>query len=139
MAARNMSQLQSEIMAQMKKAMNTVSNKALADMYEETGDFYEGTEPKIYDRTGALGDTPRTTNISTNGDSVEFKAYLDKEYTYTTGKNPTMEDVLNLTNDGITNSSVGKLRKAIGKQGYWERAEEKMEKSLGDTMKKYFK
>lgn len=139
MAARNTSDLHAEILAQMKKAMNTVSIKALADMYEETGDFYEGTEPKQYNRTGALGDAPRTTNISDNGDSVEFKAYLDKEYTYTTGKNPTMEDVLNLTNDGITNSSVGKLRKAIGKQGYWERAEEKMEKSLEDTMKKYFK
>ena len=49
-----------------------------------------------------------------------------------------MEDVLKLANNGITNSSVGKLRKTVGKQGFWEEAEKKIEKDLDDTLSSFF-
>ena len=138
MTANNMSQLNAMLMKELRKAMHVTSEKMLADMYEETGDFYTKDEPKLYMRTGALGDTPRTTAVSTVGNEVFFKAYLDKNHQYTTGKNPTMEDILNLANSGITSSSVGKLRPVVGKSGFWDRSEQKMEKTLTDTMNKFF-
>lgn len=138
MIAKNMKELNSMLNKELKKAMNVVSEKALANMYEAAGEFYTQGEPKMYERTGALGNTPRTTSLSSTGNSVSFEAYLDKKHQYTTGKNPSMEDVLKLANNGITNSSVGKLRKTVGKQGFWEEAEKKIEKDLDDTLSNFF-
>ena len=138
MIAKNMAEIEKMLMKEMRKSMNVASEKILADMYEETEGFYSGKEPKMYERTGALGDTPRVTSINQSGNELEFTAYLDKNYKYTTGKSPTMEDILNLANDGIVNSSVGYLRNTVGKKGFWERAEKKMERSFNNTMRKFF-
>ena len=138
MTAKNMAELEKMLMKEMRKSMNVASKKMLADMYEETEGFYEGGEPRQYERTGALGDTPRVTAISESGNELEFDAYLDTSHRYTTGKRPTMEDVLHLANDGIVSSSVGYLRETVGRRGFWDRAEHKMEKTLNDTMHKFF-
>lgn len=140
MTANNMKQLNAMLMKEMRKAMNLTSKKVLADMYEETGGFYtEGKTPNKYERTGALGDTPRTTSVSVSGNEASFDAYLDKGHQYTTGANPTMEDILNLTKQNPDhNSSVGYLRSVRGKIGFWERANEKMGDRLDETLDKFF-
>lgn len=140
MAANNMQQLNAMLMEELRKAMNVTSKKVLADMYEETGGFYtQGKKPTMYERTGALGDTPRTTAVSTSGNEASFEAYLDKGHQYTTGANPTMEDVLNLTKAVPDhNSSVGYLRSVRGRTGFWERANEKMGERLDETLNKFF-
>ena len=128
-------ELERALMRNMRNAMKSVEAKALADMYDETGKFYTGGEPKEYQRTGALGDTPRTTKPTLSGDTVEFKAYLDTSGGYTTGKKPSMEQVLTLADKG----SYPGLRPTVGKGGFWERAEQKIEKALDTTMKAAFK
>ena len=138
MVANNMKQLEQMILREMRTAMNVASKKMLADMYDETEGFYTGKEPVMYERTGALGDSPRVTAPTSGVNSVEFDAYLDTSHQYTTGKNPTMLDVLNLANDGITSSSVGKLRPTVGRKEFWQRAEEKMEKTFDETMRSFF-
>lgn len=140
MVANNMAELEKMLLKEMKKAMQVSAQKSLADMYEETGDFYTGGDPDIYERTGALGDTPRTTEVSTSGNEVSYKAYLEKTGGYTTGDNPSMEQVLNLANygDAWTTSSGKKARPVVGKSGFWERAERKIEKDLNDTMSSFF-
>ena len=127
------------LMQELRKAMNVTSEKALADMYDETGKFYTGGKPKVYQRTGALGDTPRTTALSVGGQSASFDAYLDQTHGYTTGKHPSMHDVLELANSGKTSSSVGNLKPTVGKSGFWERSEKKMKKTFERTMKQFFK
>ncbi len=143
MPAKNMQQLNKLLMKQLNKAMFVASEESLADMYEETEKFYTKGKPKYYVRTGALGDTPRTTSLTSvndiNGGCVSFEAYLDTSSNYTTGKNPSMEDVLNLANYGVSPPPPGHLRKTLGKGGFWEKSEEKMEKTLNKTMKKFFK
>lgn len=138
MVAKNMKELETMLKKEMRKAMLVVQKKAEGDMFEATGGFYTGSEPIEYERTGALGDTPRTTALNVKNNSVSFQALLDKNHQYTTGKNPNMEDVLNLTNYGITRSSVGTLRHAVGKKGYWEEAEQNIEKDFKETMGKFF-
>lgn len=139
--AKNMKQLNNMLMKELRKASHVVSEKMLGDMYEETGGFYTSKEPKVYERTGALGDTPRTTAITStttdSGGEVSFKAYLDKDHQYTTGIRPSMATVLKHANTGGDRSNPP-MRAVVGKSGFWERAEEKMEKSLNDTMDKYF-
>lgn len=140
MAAKNMKQIESMLMQEIEKAMNEASKKALEDMKEEVAGFYAGGTPTIYERTGALGDTPKTTKPSTSGKTVSFNAYLDENHRYTTGKNPTMEDILNLTKAApVHNSSVGYLRSVRGRVGFWERAKDKMERDFNETMNKFFK
>lgn len=136
--AKNMKELEQMLLKEMRKAMNVASDKMLADMHEETADFYTGGTPKKYIRTGALRDTPRVSSISSNGNELSFQAYLDQNHVYTTGKHPTMLDVLNLANNGINNSSVGYLNSTVGRSGFWDNAEEKMKKTLDDTMKNFF-
>ena len=138
MTVTNMKQLEQALLKEVRKAMKVASDKAEADMFEETGRFYTKDDPKVYQRTGALGDTPKTTAISCSGNEVSFEAYLDDSQRYTTGKNPTMTDVLNLANSGITSSSVGKLRPTVGEEGFWDRAKEKMKKDCEETMGKFF-
>ena len=141
MSARNMAELERDILNEIKKAMQVTSSGALADMYEETGDFYSQGEPVVYQRTGAIGDTPRTTALSKGGNSVSFEAYLDTSHTYTTGSNPNMQQVLELANYGIpfTTKNGKQARPTVGKKGFWERIEKKIEKRLEDTMGKFFK
>jgi len=138
MTAKNNKELETMLMAQLKKAMRVGSEKVLAEMYDKTGSFYTGGEPKQYERTGALGDTPKTTVISTTGNGVEFTAYFDDAHQYTTGKKPTMHDVLDLANYGITNSSVGKLRNAVGKRGFVDEADANIQKIMNDTLGQFF-
>lgn len=136
-----MKQLEQMLLKETRKAMTVVSDKVLANMYDETERFYTKGKPKQYQRTGALGDTPRTTAISTDGNEVSFDAYLDTSHSYTTGSNPSMTDVLNLANYGtpfITRNGYP-AKPTLGKQGFWERAEKKMQRTLNGTMKKFFK
>ena len=144
MTANNMAQLNSMLMRQLQKAMNVVSEKSLADMYEETGKFYTGGEPEKYKRTGALGDTPRTTpstsSIGSNGGSVYFEAYLDTAHSYTSGSNPNMKQVLDLANDGIafTTKNGYPARPTVGKGGFWQESEKKINDNLNNTLSVFF-
>lgn len=141
MTVNNMRQLEQMLLKEAQKAMTVASDKILADMYDETGKFYTKGSPKMYQRTGALGDTPRTTAISTSGKTVSFDAYLDTSHGYTTGSNPSMLQVLNLANYGtpFTTKNGYPAKPTLGQKGFWERAEKKMQKTLDRTMSKFFK
>lgn len=140
MTAKNMKELEQMLLKEMRKAMNVASERMLADMYDETGGFYTQGNPKMYQRTGALGDTPKTTTVSSSGNVVSFKAYLDTSGSYTTGDNPSMTQVLDLANYGKpwTTKSGSPARATLGKKGFWERAEKKMQRTLDRTMRQFF-
>lgn len=125
-----MDELERALKREVRKAMSVASEKALSDMYEETGGFYAGGQPKMYVRTGALGDTPRTTPLIVGGDSVSFKAYLDTEGGYTTGKRPSMEEVLTLANTGFYPG----LRQNVGRRHFWDRAVVRINKDFISTL-----
>lgn len=135
MSAKNMNQLNTMLLKEMRKAMEISSQKTLSDMYEETEGFYSQGKPKMYERTGALGDTPRTTSLNISGNNISFKAYLDDKHRYTTGTKPYMSEVLEAANKG---TAVEGENPMLGKSGFWERAEKKMERSLDETMKLFF-
>lgn len=142
-----MDELEVMLIGEIQQAMDDTSKQMLSDMSNETRKFYTKGKPKLYERTGALGETPAVSPLSVIGKTVSFDAYLDTTHRYTTGKNPTMLDVLNLANSGITSSSVGDLRPTLGKQGFWKWDTEKNkelqpkqeEKIFNKTMTKFFK
>lgn len=138
--ARNMGELRAMLQKEMRKAMTVVADKAEADMHEETWDFYEGSKPSKYVRTGALGDTPRVTSLTTSGNQVSFEAYLDTSHRYATGDEPTMEQVLKLADhgDAWTTKGGSPARDTVGKKGFWDRAKSKMEQDMNDTLSSFF-
>lgn len=142
--AKNMKQLNDMLMRELKNAMKKVRKKSRRDMQEATKWFYEGGEPEMYVRTGALGDTPRVTYNNSytyaNGGEVSFTAYLDKSHVYTTGDRPDMEKVLDLANDGIqwVTANGYYARNTVGNKKFWERAEENIEKDFESTLSKTF-
>lgn len=76
---------------------------------------------------------------NTIGDSVSFEAYLDKKHQYTTNSNPNMQQVLDLANEGkkFTTKNGYPAKATVGQKGFWERANDKMKKSLDDTMRSF--
>ena len=138
--ARTTEQLEREIMREMRKAMNQAAKNMKKDMEKGTEYFYHGGKPKVYVRTGALGETPKTTPVVESGSSMEFDAYLDKNYTYNSGDSPNMGQVLDLANYGNPwmTSSGEWANPTVGQSGFWEKSLEDMEKSLDDAMSAHF-
>lgn len=137
MIIKNMQQLERELKKQVRKAMQVTKAKVEADMFEETGGFYDGTQPKMYERTGALANTPKTTKMEESGNSFAFNALLDTNYTYDTGKRPPMNAVLAAANDHSLAPGYG-LRPPVGRQHFWDRALVKMEDTFNNTMRSFF-
>lgn len=137
--ARNMNELNRMLMAELARAMNKVAGEILKIMEDATDEFYAGGEPKVYERTGALGKTPTITKIKETNNQISFGAYLQQNHQYTTGKKPNMLQVLLLTNDMMTyQPNIGSLRQAVGSPEFWDRALERMEVAYDDVLSSFF-
>lgn len=121
-------------MREIVSAMNEVSHLALQDMKEGTELFYGGGSPTRYERTGQLGTTPRITGVTSGGTTASFKAYLNQNGGYTTGKRPSMATVLQLANYG----NVSGYRPTVGAKGFWEYSEHLIEDSLNSVFASRF-
>lgn len=130
MVATNMAQLEQMLLNRLKKAMNVAAEQMKADVYEQVGSFYTQGNPKIYVRTGALGDTPRVTPITASGKSVSYEVYLDQSHNYTTGTwdMPTVMAAAEVGGGGI-----------LGKPGFWKRSEKTFQKTLNRVIHSFFK
>ena len=124
-----MGQLEAMLRKEMQKAMRVASDKMLAETQGKVYEFYTEGDPKVYQRTGALGDTPKTTAITNAGNTSEFEVYLDESHNYTTGTF-TMGQVL----DAAENHKAG----ILGKPHFWEASEKEIEKVLDSTMASFF-
>ena len=123
-------ELERLIQRDIERALKIAERKALEDMFEAVGRFYASGDPKKYQRTGALMNTPKTRNINNNS----FEAYLDDSGHYTTGKRPSMGQVLELTNEG----SLPGFRPAVGASGYWSIATKKIQADFEIAMSQFF-
>ena len=122
-------------MDEMEKAMNEVEKKSIKRIDNAILRFYSGGTPVKYQRTGHLMDTRETDPVTRGGLSVNFRAYLDDGVGgYSTGKKPSMAEVLNLT---IRGHSSG-LRPAVGSLGWWWTAQKDIKNDLDSTFAKHF-
>ena len=134
--ARSMEQLQKQLMDEMQKAMNQVNKKSVKRIDNAILYFYSGGTPVMYQRTGHLMDSREVTPVVRGGNSVSFIAYLNGGAGgYATGKRPSMQAVLELTNNG----GYTGLRPAVGNTHWWDKAEENIESDFYSIFGKYFK
>lgn len=143
MQVRNIAQLEKELMKEINETMGVVSEKIYKKMCDEVGNksshtgFYNSEEPKIYERTGALGNTPSITDINKNNNEISFSAYLDQSHRYQTGDKPTMGELLDYMELGIRGAIPE--RHILGRTGFWERSLDSFQNILDEELKKKFK
>lgn len=98
------------------QAMQEVSKKGLETAQKNNVGFYTGS-PKVYRRTGQLGNSPATSGVSGGGSSISTEIYLDDSYSYTTGT-WSADQVLNAAEYGTAN--------LVGSPGFWAKTVEEM-------------
>lgn len=137
-SASSMAELERILTQQMEKAMRVVSEKVLADMYEETGEFYTQGKPRRYVRTGGLGSSPRTTALTKGGKTVSFDAYLEPPHYIV--PNPKFNPPYSSYFTGIQVLQAAEKGKAriLGKPGFWERSLKDIEKEIRTTLPQFF-
>lgn len=137
--ASSMGELEQMLRHQLQNAMQVVRAKAEADMFEEVGNFYTVGNPTIYQRTGGLGSSPRTTGLSMGGNSVSFEAYLEPP-SYTV-PNP------DFTSRGYAsyfsplqamNAAEYHFANVKGRPGFWQRSEKRIERDFHNTLSSFF-
>lgn len=137
--ANSMKELMQEIRKQAEKAMQIVQAKAEADMYKETGNFYTSGNPRLYQRTGNLGSSPRTTGLSSGGNTISFEAYLDPgDYTAANARLRSMGFSSYFSPLQVLTAAEHGASHILGRPGFWERSEEQIEKDLNEVMAQFF-
>lgn len=134
--ATNWAALEQQIMAKMRSAMNSANTTIKADMDKETSSFYSQGNPRLYDRTGKLGKSPKTTPVSGSGKSLSFDAYLDTSYTYDM-PNPKFMASWYTTTEVLV-AAENSFSGILGKGGFWRNSKAKFQKDLDSAMSKYF-
>lgn len=139
--AKSTEELARQIIAEMQKAVEETKSKSKEHMEEGTEYFYSRGPGDTYVRTGALGNTPKTTPVVTSANDVSFDAYLDKSHVYNSGDMPTMGQVLELANSGNAwrTQSGAWANPTVGRKHFWERTLKSIEKTFNKAMRKHFK
>lgn len=138
--ATSMAQLEKMLLDEMKKCMNDAANNILEVMRTETQGFYSQGSPKIYNRTGALGDSPKTSPVVAGGKEVSFDAYLDQSVSYEVPNWDFIEARYPsyFTTPEVFNAAEAGTAHILGKSGFWARSEAKMQQELDKAMKSSF-
>lgn len=132
MVANNMSELEHMLMERLKLAMDDASILMLDDTQKEVKKFYTRGKPKLYSRTGTLGNTPDVSPLSVSGKQVSFKVFLDQSHGYRTGTF-SMGEVLEHAESTHYRAGI------LGKPKFWMDSEKRMKKTFERTIKKYFR
>lgn len=137
--ASSMGELEAMLRQQLQSAMQVVQAKSEADMFEEVGNFYTAGSPTIYQRTGALGSSPRTTGLSVGGNSVSFEAYLEPPgYTVPNPAFTSRGYASYFSPLQVLNAAEYHFANVRGRPGFWRRSEQKIERDLNSTLASFF-
>lgn len=138
--ATSMEQLQAMLRSEMSKAMSETMTKSLADMREQTMDFYSIGRPTIYHRTGQLGNSPRVQTLSVGSNFISFKAYLQLgSYTVPNEEFTKRGYASYFSPLQVMNAAEYHQAHVKGRPGFWHRSQLNIERDLRNIMSKHFK
>lgn len=136
----SMAQLETELRNEMVKAMNETMVRSLADMREQTMDFYSIGRPTIYHRTGQLGNSPRVEGVSVGGNSASFKAYLQMgSYTVPNPAFTRRGYASYFSPLQVMNAAEYHQAHVKGRPRFWYRSQLNIERDLRNIMSAHFK
>lgn len=126
----NMGSLVAALKEEARQAMSDAESELYLTGLKNNSDFYAGTKPKYYKRTGQLGNALKTTGVQESGSHWEAEIYEDMSYNYTTGSYSTPK-VFSEAEEG--GSGI------LGKPHFWKRTEDAAEPILSKNINKHFK
>lgn len=127
----SIAQLKSVLNRQMQRAMREIQKEAYRKTRDDVKEFYSSGSPLIYERTGALGETPQTTPMQSSGSKASFTIYLDQSHNYSTGRDLTSMSALL---PAAENGGYG----ILGKPGFWQKSESDIQDTIDSIMGSYF-
>lgn len=137
--ANSTAELEQMIRKQMMNALQVVQSKVEADMFEEVGKFYTQGNPRLYQRTGNLGSSPRTTGISGGGNSASFEAYLEPGgYTVPNPVFTSRGYASYFSPLQVLTAAESHAAHILGKGGFWSRSLKRMKEDLISTFSTFF-
>lgn len=116
-----------------KEAITNTYNQSKSIIQTEIDKFYVSGEPKVYRRTGTLGESGRVGDYHSGGDVTSFEAYLEDK-----GGHPkprqlvTVGDVINAT---LYERSRWHI---VGNYDYWTGSTQKIGEKQSSELSKYF-
>ena len=113
----------------MREALMGALDDSFMALSQNVLDFYSG-KPKIYDRTGAFGESPEWKPVEGSGDSLVGVVYMDGGYQYDTGMHPSGLTVFQWAEEG----SHG----ILGNTGTWAKTEEDIIQAINDNFGRAF-
>lgn len=138
--ANSMAELEQMIGDKMRQAMVAAQTKAFQDVKTEVQSFYSVGSPKIYSRTGKLGNSPKSSGVSGGGNQVSFDIWLDQGYGYLV-PNPAFTSIgfsSYFTTPEVLEAAEAGTAHILGKSGFWARSESKIQSDLDSTFAVYF-
>lgn len=119
-----------QIQNEMRDAVSEAESKTLETAISELNVSYAGGEPKVYERTDQMRNSPKSTGVTGGGDSVSATVYLDEGYEYTTGTYSTHKVFWEAETGG---SGI------VMTPGFWQRTETKARNYARSAFAKRFK
>lgn len=135
-----MSDLRNAFQAEFIAAMQEANSKIDNVLKQEVSSFYTQGSPKIYVRTGALGNSPKVTPVNSNGNQAEFKAYLDQSYSYPMPNQDFIQRgyASYFTTQEVLENAENHTAHILGKPGFWARSESQFQQILDDAIGAHF-
>ena len=113
--------LERQLMKDMQNAANRAKDRIEMELIMNVNDYYDGSTPQKYQRTGTLLTSPDSTPVQGSGKHLEFSVYMDEGISYNTGTFSGAQ-VIDVTERGGAGT--------IGNHGYFQRTEEAAQKIL---------
>lgn len=121
------SDLERQIMKDMQSAAQRSKNKIEMELFMNVNDYYDGSTPQRYQRTGTLLTSPDSTPVQGSGKHLEFSVYMNDGISYSTGTFSGAQVI-----DATERGGAG----TIGNHGYFQRTEEAAQKILDSEFAK---
>lgn len=115
------SDLERQIMKDMQSAAQRSKDKIEMELFMNVNDYYDGSTPQRYQRTGTLLTSPDSTSVQGSGKHLEFSVYMNDGISYSTGTFSGAQVI-----DATERGGAG----TIGNHGYFQRTEEAAQKIL---------
>ena len=140
---KNEADLKKFLLQKCKTAIENTQLTAMQDVNKQAVSFYNDYDPVMYERTGQLSGTPMTdansfiqmSPINATGDGYEASVYLDADnLSYTTGKSPTGEQVMNTAVQGLHGVKDGDGWKYVSGNTGEKLWDEKLQKKATDDL-----
>lgn len=119
--------LERQIMKDMQSAAQRAKDRIEMELFMNVNDYYDGSTPQRYQRTGTLLTSPDSTPVQGSGKHLEFSVYMDKGISYSTGTFSGAQVI-----DATERGGAG----TIGNHGYFQRTEEAAQQILDSEFAK---